>query len=81
MLGVMAKMVHRPAEAARAAREQSGSTEKPRNSSETPGEAQKSPGEPQSDCAGEPGSEQKCSTSLPGGNLVDGLPPALNSSD
>ena len=33
---------------------------------------------PQSECAGEPGSEQKCSTSLPGGNLVDGLPPALN---
>ena len=44
MLGVMAKMVHRPAEAARAAREQSGSTEKLRNSSET-GEAQKNPGE------------------------------------
>jgi len=45
MLGVMAKMVHRPAEAARAAREQSGSTEKPRNSLETPGEAQERPGE------------------------------------
>ena len=44
MLGVMAKMVHRPAEAARAAREQSGSTEKLRNSSET-GEAQENPGE------------------------------------
>ena len=42
MLGVMAKMVHRPAEAARAAREQSGSTEKVRNSSES-GEAQESP--------------------------------------
>ena len=34
---------------------------------------------PQSEYDGEPGSEQKCSTSLPGGNLVDGLPPALNS--
>ena len=33
---------------------------------------------PQSECAVEPGSEQKCSTSFPGGNLVDGLPPALN---
>ena len=45
MLGVMAKMVHRPAEAARAAKEQSGNTEQLRNSSETPGEAQESPGE------------------------------------
>ena len=35
----------------------------------------------QSEYAGEPGSEQKCSTSLPGGNLVDGLPPALNNTD
>ena len=45
MLGVMAKMVHRPAEAARAAKEQSGNTEQLRNGSETPGEAQESPGE------------------------------------